>query len=54
MAAEHGKALKTVDLDEPRAQVHLGRVGGKQEQKWYLDSIASNTLGRSSLSSTRT
>ena len=24
-----GKALKTVNLDEPRAQVHLGRVGGE-------------------------
>ena len=22
-----GKVLKAVDLDEPRAQVHLGRVG---------------------------
>ena len=22
-----GKALKTVNLDEPRVQVHLGRVG---------------------------
>ena len=22
-----GNALKTVNLDEPRAQVHLGRVG---------------------------
>ena len=27
----HGKALKAVNLDEPRAQVHLGRVGGEQE-----------------------
>ena len=28
MAVEgHGKALKAVNLDEPRAQVHLGRVG---------------------------
>ena len=26
-----GKALKTVSLDEPRAQVHLGRVGSDQE-----------------------
>ena len=24
-----GKALKAVNLDEPRAQVHLGRVGGE-------------------------
>ena len=30
MAVEgHGKALKAVNLDEPRAQVHLGRVGGE-------------------------
>ena len=28
-----GKALKTVNLDEPRAQVHLGRVGSEQEGK---------------------
>ena len=27
----HGKALKAGNLDEPRAQVHLGRVGGEQE-----------------------
>ena len=27
-----GKALKAVNLDEPRAQVHLGRVGDDQEQ----------------------
>ena len=26
-----GKALKTVNLNEPRAQVHLGRVGADQE-----------------------
>ena len=26
-----GKALKTVNLDEPRTQVHLGRVGADQE-----------------------
>ena len=24
----HGKALKAFNLNEPRAQVHLGRVGG--------------------------
>ena len=41
---EHGKALKAVNLDEPRAQVHLGRVGGEQEQWWYLDSGASNHM----------
>ena len=39
-----GKALKAVNLDEPRAQVHLGRVGGEQEQWWYLDSGASNHM----------
>ena len=28
MAVEgHDKALRVVNLDEPRAQVHLGRVG---------------------------
>ena len=32
MAVEgHGKALKAVNLDEPRAQVHLRRVGADQE-----------------------
>ena len=39
-----GKALKVVYLDEPRAQVHLGRVGGGQEQRWYLDFGASNHM----------
>ena len=39
-----GKALKAVNLDEPRAQVHLGRVGGDQEQWWYLNSGASNHM----------
>ena len=39
-----GKALKDVNLDEPGAQVHLGRVGGEQEQRWYLDSDASNHM----------
>ena len=39
-----GKALKAVNLDEPRAQVHLGCVGGEQEQLWYLDSGASNHM----------
>ena len=39
-----GKALKAVNLDEPRAQVHLGRVGVDQEQRWYLDSGASNHM----------
>ena len=27
------KALKAVNLDEPHAQVHLGRVGADQEQR---------------------
>ena len=27
---KQGKTLKVVDLDEPRAQVHLGRVGGEE------------------------
>ena len=45
MAVEgSGKALKAVHLDEPRAQVHLGRVGDEQEQRWYLDSGASNHI----------
>ena len=45
MAVEgHDKALKAVNLDELRAQVHLGRVGGEQEQRWYLDSGASNHM----------
>ena len=40
----HGKALKAINLDVPCAQVHLGRVGGEQEQWWYLDSGASNHM----------
>ena len=45
MAVEgHSKALKAVHLDEPRAQVHIERVGGRQEQWWYLDSSASNHM----------
>ncbi|XP_066341168.1 uncharacterized protein [Miscanthus floridulus] len=39
-----GKALKTINLNEPRAQVHLGHVGADQEQRWYLDSGASNHM----------
>ena len=38
------KILKAVNLDEPRAQVHLGRVGDEQEQRWYLNSDASNHM----------
>ena len=45
MAVEvHGKALKAVNLDEPRAQVHLERVGGEQEEQWYLDFGANNYM----------
>ena len=40
----HGKAMKAVNLNEPCAQVHLGCVGGEQEQQWYLDSGASNHM----------
>jgi len=40
----HNKALKAVNLDEPHAQVHPGRVGDEQEQRWYLDSGASNHM----------
>jgi len=40
----HDKSLKAVNLDEPRAQVHLRRVGDGQEQRWYLDSDASNHM----------
>ena len=39
-----GKDLKAVNLDEPCAQVHLGRVDGEQKQRWYLDSDASNHM----------
>ena len=39
-----GKALKAINLDEPRAQVHLRRVGADQEQRWYLYSGASNHM----------
>ena len=45
MAVEgSGKVLKTVNIDEPHAQIHLGRVGADQEQRWYLDSGASNHM----------
>lgn len=49
---EHGKALKAVNLDEPCAQVHLGCMGSEQEQRWYLDSGASNHMTGSKLSFT--
>ena len=39
-----GKALKNVNPDGPRVQVHLGRVGADQEQRWHLDSGASNHI----------
>jgi hypothetical protein len=38
------KALKAIHLDEPCIQVHLGRVGDEQEQRWYLDSSASDHM----------
>ena len=38
------KALKTINLDEPRAHVHLERWGADQEQRWYLDFGASNHM----------
>ncbi|XP_066324264.1 uncharacterized protein [Miscanthus floridulus] len=45
MAVErHDKALKAVNLDEPCTQVHLRHVGSEQEQRWYLDSNASNHM----------
>jgi hypothetical protein len=34
----------THHLDEPRAQVHLGAAGDESEQRWYLDSGASNHM----------
>ena len=40
----NNKALKAINLDEPRPQVHLGRVGTDQDQRWYLDSGASNHM----------
>ena len=38
------KALKAINLDELRTQVHLERVGADQEQRWYLDSGANNHM----------
>ena len=38
------KALKAVNLDELRAQVHLECVGADKKQRWYLDSSASNHM----------
>jgi hypothetical protein len=46
---EHGKALKAIKLDEQRVQVHLGRVGGEQEQWWYLDFGTNNHMSGSKL-----
>ncbi|CAA0813557.1 Unknown protein [Striga hermonthica] len=43
-ATEQGKALQAVHLDESSAQVHLGRICGGMEQRWYLDSGASNHM----------
>ena len=45
MAVEgHDKSLKAINLNELRTQVHLGHVGYEQEQRWYLDSGASNHM----------
>ena len=38
------KVLKAVNLNEPRAQVHLGLVGDEQKQRWYLDFGANNHM----------
>jgi hypothetical protein len=43
-AAEQGKATHAIFLDESRAQVHLGRVGGDVEQRWYLGSGTSDHM----------
>jgi hypothetical protein len=43
-AAEQGKATQGIFLDQLRAQVHLGRVGGVVEQRWYLHSGANNHM----------
>jgi hypothetical protein len=40
---EQGKA-STVNLHKPRAHVHLGRAGGEQELRWYLDTGADNHM----------
>jgi hypothetical protein len=44
VAAKQGKVSQAIHLDELHAQVHLGRVGGGMEQKWYMDSGASNHM----------
>ena len=44
VAVEQGTASRAIDLDEPRAQVYLGRVGSEVEQRWYLYSGASNHM----------
>ena len=38
------KVLKVVNLAGPHAQVHLRHVGDEQEERWYLDSGASNHM----------
>ncbi|XP_066333615.1 uncharacterized protein [Miscanthus floridulus] len=43
-AMEQGTASQAIDLDELRAQVHLGRVGSEVEQRWYLDFGTSNHM----------
>jgi len=45
LEAEHSFApLAIHHFDEPRAQVHLGVAGDESEQRWYLDSGASNHM----------
>lgn len=41
---EQRTAPQAVELDEPRAQAHLGAVGDDQEQRWYVDSGVSNHM----------
>lgn len=35
---------QSVLLDESCSQVHLGRLGGGMEHRWYLDFVASNHM----------
>ena len=41
--AEEDQSARVV-LDEPRAQVNLGREGEETEELWYLDTGASNHM----------
>jgi hypothetical protein len=42
--AEQRITPQAIDLVKPRAQVHLDAVGDELEQRWYLDSRASNHI----------